>query len=111
MQENNTSKILIVTSLSEKKAPKMRERSFGDALKKEVLNSVNSLELKKNVNIFLKNLTDILNTEPAEIGAFQIEQVEVSAQITAEGKIALMGSGAKVDVDGGLKFLLKRVKK
>jgi hypothetical protein len=57
---------------------------------------------------FFEQLREILDTGKDKIGAFTVEEVNVSAQISGDGQVCLMGSGIKVGVQGGIKFVLKR---
>jgi len=84
---------------------------LGETLTKGAMNAVSVSALKKNMESFFTQLREILDTGKDKIGAFEVDQVEVSAQITGDGKVCLMGSGVKVGVQGGVIFLLKRVNK
>ncbi|WP_300455984.1 hypothetical protein [Desulfobacula sp.] len=108
MNNKQNEKILISGSLEEKPEGEYRERGLGGTIKKSVVNAVGVQELKKNVTTFFSQLNEILVTSGDRVGSFRVEQVEISAQITGEGKVCLLGSGTKVGVGGGLKFVLKR---
>jgi hypothetical protein len=108
MNEKQNEKILISGSLADKPEVNYRERGLGGSIKKGVINSVGVQELKKNVTTFFSQLNEILVSSGERVGSFKVEQVEISAQITGEGKVCLLGSGTKVGVGGGLKFVLKR---
>jgi hypothetical protein len=42
------------------------------------------------------------------VGAFQFSEFEVSAGITASGKVSILGLGGEAGLNGGLKFVFKR---
>ncbi|MGD8372617.1 MAG: hypothetical protein PVF76_16460 [Syntrophobacterales bacterium] len=109
MAETGSDQILIVTSIEEKADDqRRRERGLGDRLTQGVISAISVSELKKNVESFFAQLKEILDTGVERIGRFEVDQVEISAQITGEGKVCLMGSGVQLGAEGGIKFVLKR---
>lgn len=72
------------------------------------LNTIAVSTLKKNMTAFFNQLREILDTGTAEFLTFEVNKVEVSAQITADGKVALLGSGGQIGVKGGITFVLQR---
>ncbi len=108
--ENDAQQILIATELEEITFERRRERGIGE-IKRGIIKAVGLSELKKNMKAFFDQIHEILDMGKDRIGAFEVNEVEVSAQITGEGKICLMGSGTKVGVGGGFKFVLTRVEK
>ena len=81
------------------------ERVIGLKLGKIFETDLQSLE---NIKKFFSQLDEILIIGGDKVGEFSVDQVEVSAQITGEGKICLLGSGTKISVNGGLTFILRR---
>ncbi|MEM7717075.1 MAG: hypothetical protein AAF349_26585 [Cyanobacteria bacterium P01_A01_bin.68] len=76
---------------------------------------VQSKELKvdvltENVKIFLEQVKSILQSAPDEVGKFSFSEVTVSAEISANGKVILLGSGLETGIQGGLTFKFKRSK-
>jgi hypothetical protein len=65
--------------------------------------------LKRNMEVFFDQIKAILQNGSDRIGEFQISEIEVCAQISGEGQVALLGSGAKIEAQGGIKFTLCRV--
>ncbi len=108
MNSNKNNMIWIADSLEEGPQNAFRERGLGGSAGKSPVKAVGVHELKENVKIFFSQLDEILITGSDKVGAFSVDQVEISAQITAEGKVCLLGSGTKAGVSGGLKFILKR---
>lgn len=109
MGDNENDVILIAGSLDESvsQAP-LRERGIGGGSTKKMIKAVGVKELKENIRNFFSQLNEILIIGDDKVGEFTVDQVEVSAQITGEGKICLLGSGAKMSVNGGLTFILTR---
>ncbi len=110
MQGNKDNQIFVVTSLEEQTGEKRVERDFGELLKRGAINAMDVSVLKENMENFYNQLLETLDTGRNKIGAFEVEQVEVSAQISGDGKVCLLGSGMEVGVEGGIKFVLKRSK-
>ena len=65
-------------------------------------------QLSTNVNIFLDQMSGVMTKTPSTVGAFQLAEVEVSAQITGKGQIVLWGIGGEVGAGGGIKFVFKK---
>jgi hypothetical protein len=108
MADSGTGHILLISGISVRTGDSRPERGIGDALARAV-SAVDVSVLSKNMESFLAQLRTILSPGAANVGGFEIAQVEVSAQITADGQVCLLGSGAKVEVQGWVKFVLRRV--
>jgi hypothetical protein len=65
--------------------------------------------LEDNVSDFIITLQGVLKTAPRRIGEFRLREFTVSAEITAEGKLSLMGIGGGVGTTGGLTFTFEQV--
>ena len=94
----NKDEILVVTSEiteSTRGGPKQAK-----ALKVE--------ELTVNVNLFIEQIGSILKNTPEKLGKFHFEELEVHAEITGKGTIALFGTGGELGAAGGLKFTFRR---
>lgn len=112
MEGNGAEHIWIISSVgSQAEESRPMRGGLAARLAEKGLNAVSVEALKHNVTRFLSQLHDILDTDASRIGAFEIAEVEVAAQITAGGEICLLGSGGKMEVEGGLKFVLKRTGK
>ena len=64
--------------------------------------------LSENLNLFLKKMEKILEKTPNSIGDFRLTEFSVSAEIAANGKLVLLGSGAEVAAQGSLNFKFER---
>ena len=58
-------------------------------------------ELTKNVNQFLAKVESMLRDTPAVVADFHFAELEISAEVSAEGKLSLMGTGVGVTAQGG----------
>jgi len=105
---NDNDSLLIFSTLEESKETTRRERGWSEDSLDKKTNNVTVSVLKKNMDMFLNQVREILANESAKIGSFDIDEVEISAQITTDGKVALFGSGVSVGGSGGIKFILKR---
>ena len=108
MESNSSGTILVTGSASGSTEEKRVERGIGGKLASNVINAVSVSVLKKNMESFFNQIREILETGTDRIGAFQISEIEVCAQITGEGQVTLVGSGVKIEAQGGIKFTLCR---
>ena len=65
-------------------------------------------ELGVNVSLFLEQLGGLLEKAPEKLGKFNFEEFEVHAEITAQGTIAVLGTGVQAGAAGGLRFVFRR---
>ena len=65
-------------------------------------------ELAVNVSLFLEQMKGILDKAPETLGKFNFEEFEVHAEITAQGAIAILGTGVQASAAGGLRFVFRR---
>lgn len=109
METSSSDTILVISSVSGVAEEKRPERGIGSKLVSNVVHSVSVSVLKQNMESFLNQIKEILESGTERIGSFQISEIEVCAQISGEGQVALMGSGVKVEAQGGIKFTLCRL--
>jgi hypothetical protein len=65
-------------------------------------------ELAVNINLFLEQVGGILEKTPEKLGKFHFDELEVHAEITGKGTIALFGTGGELGAAGGLRFVFRR---
>lgn len=65
-------------------------------------------ELTINVNLFLGQIGKVLEKTPQSLGSFQFVEFEVSAEVSAKGTLALLGTGGEAAAKGGLKFIFRQ---
>lgn len=71
------------------------------------------LEVEKlavNVNLFVQQMGKVLESTPETLGKFHFDEFEIHADISADGTIAVLGSGMHAGVGGGLRFVFRRSK-
>ena len=65
-------------------------------------------ELSVNINLFLEQMGNVLEKTPDKIGKFHFQEFEVHAEVTAQGTIAVLGTGLQASATGGLRFVFRR---
>lgn len=65
-------------------------------------------ELSINVNVFIQQMGKVLESTPEQLGKFGFDEFEIHAEITADGTLALLGSGVHAGASGGLRFVFRR---
>ncbi len=65
-------------------------------------------ELTTNVTIFIQQLSKVLESAPDTLGKFHFDEFEIHADISADGTLAILGSGLHAGASGGLKFVFRR---
>lgn len=64
--------------------------------------------LAENMNLFIGQFSDILEKTPQKLGNFHFDELEIHAEITGKGTIALLGTGAELGAAGGIRFVFRR---
>lgn len=65
-------------------------------------------ELAVNVNLFVQQMGKVLDSTPEKLGNFRFDEFEIHAEISADGTLAILGSGVHVGGSGGLRFVFRR---
>ena len=65
---------------------------------------VETSKLQKEIVHLMNSIEGILNAVSDNVGAYGLETILVSAEITADGKISILGSGGGVSATGGIQF-------
>ena len=84
----------------------LRARGIGEKVVKA--SSVAVDEVQKNMTKFLSGIRDTLAKGAAITGEYEVDTVEINAQISAEGQIGFMGSNVGMMGSAGIKFIFKR---
>ncbi|MDF5708015.1 MAG: hypothetical protein PUP90_10135 [Nostoc sp. S4] len=81
-------------------------KGVGDAVK------VSAQKLEQNMTHFLKLVTNLFSQaeQQAKINSagMQLDEIELSVEISAEGEVKLIGNGAKAGSKGAIKLKFKR---
>ena len=65
-------------------------------------------DLRRRVRNFVASLREILADLPDAVGEYELEQVQVSAEISAKGTVSLLGTGGELAGKSGLTFTFKK---
>ena len=69
---------------------------------------VEVLKVRDNFHRFLSSLKSIVDVDVPAVGQFELDEVQFSAEISANGEFKLMGTGAGVQATSGVTFTLRR---
>jgi hypothetical protein len=64
--------------------------------------------LGDNMQKFVAGLDTALNRVPSALVSYDLDKVEVSVSVSAEGSVSLLGTGGKAGMEGGLKLTFSR---
>jgi hypothetical protein len=65
--------------------------------------------VRDNLKRFLTEIGDLVADAPQLFGAYELHEIEISAELSISGELKLLGfGGADVEGKGGLKFLIRR---
>jgi hypothetical protein len=79
-----------------------REGFFGTAIQ------FSSDTLRKNTQLFLDDVSIILEDLTTTITGYELDSVEISAAMTVTGKLGILNLGGEIGGEGALKFIFKR---
>lgn len=100
--------ILIVSALPAEGVP-ASEAGLKSKLTPQFFGEVATDALSKAIAAFSEQITKTLDEAGTLNGrAYQVDQIEVSAVVTADGNIGILGSTVGGSVQGGIKFIWKR---
>ncbi len=75
---------------------------------KLALKSIELKLLKNNLCDFIKKVDDLVDELPSLTKEYQLDTIEIGANISASGKVSLLGCGGEANASGGIKFILKK---
>ena len=64
--------------------------------------------LRNSLADYLAKMEDALNGVPASLSGYQVDEITLSLEVSATGKVSMLGTGAEVTGTGGLTLTLKR---
>ena len=67
-------------------------------------------QVEENMKQFLSGICDIVSRGADVVGEYEVDTVEVNAQISADGQIGFMGSRIGMTGSAGITFVFKRKK-
>jgi hypothetical protein len=69
---------------------------------------VEVLQVRNHFHHFLQSLEAIVDVDVPAVGQFELDEVQFSAEISANGEFKLLGTGAGVQASSGVTFTLRR---
>jgi hypothetical protein len=70
--------------------------------------TVAAVDVARRVEEFVDTLGAVLARLPAVMSGFEIDNITVAAEVSAKGKLALLGTGGELGGKGGLTFTFRR---
>jgi hypothetical protein len=64
--------------------------------------------LRERVANFLASMREVIATPPDAYGDYSLDQIQVSAEVSAKGQLSLLGSGGELSGKAGLTFTFNR---
>lgn len=84
------------------------DNALGTDVEESVLTKVNSENVQKSIKETLEIVSTTVESIPDNHKKFVLDEFEVKLQITAEGSVAILGTGVGLGCEGGLTFTFKR---
>jgi hypothetical protein len=102
--------LVISTTDSEYEDPDERPLAprWGTRGQRDLISEVSVRDAKANMSLFLHHVREMVADAADAVGGYVVDTVEVSAQMTAEGQIGFLGSGAKASGTATFKIVLKK---
>lgn len=83
--------------------------NWGRADQELTRSPITTEKLRSNLTEFLRGMQAVVSTVPEHLGGFHLSEVTLSAEVSASGRVSLMGvGGAEVGGQGGITFTLVR---
>jgi hypothetical protein len=73
-----------------------------------VSKAIDISQLHERFKEFMTHLEEIIDVDVTRTSTFELDEIEFTAEITADGDFKLLGTGVGVEVNSGIKFRLKR---
>lgn len=96
---NNQTELTVITFEGEHESRGVREL---------VNRTIDVETLHRQLANFIQKLEDIVSFENLRSNTFRLEEVEFSAEISAEGEFKLLGVGGTAAASGSIKFTMRR---
>lgn len=64
--------------------------------------------LRQRIEKFLRQMQGIFENVPNTMGEFELDKVTLSVEVSAKGRVSLLGNGGEAGGSGGLTFELSR---
>ncbi len=79
------------------------------ATKRDIVErTLDVVQVRENFSRFLEGLKAIVGVKAPSVGDFELEEIQFSAEISADGEFKLMGTGVGLEATSGVTFTLRR---
>lgn len=112
--------IIIVSNISDIPTPPETDQIVDDDMFRgsvferlqgqKATNTVNVDVVRNNTKMFFESISEIFEEVETNFRSFELQEVEITAAFTGNGKLALIGGGIEAGFTGGVKFVFKRSK-
>lgn len=87
-----------------------KDRIFGvgRSQAKVARDKVSPEELKKRLDSFVSSMGDVVSGVPDKLADYQVNEISFTAEVSATGKVGLLGTGVDVTGGGGITITLTR---
>jgi hypothetical protein len=75
---------------------------------KYTVGDVDAGKLQRKLADLLTKLDAVLKETPGKVGAFSVESMSITVEVSAKGSVSLLGTGGETGASGGITFQLKR---
>jgi hypothetical protein len=67
-------------------------------------------QLRDRIGAFLDSMRPVVERIPATLGGLEVDTIALKLEITAKGKVSLVGTGGEIGGTGGITLTLSRPK-
>jgi hypothetical protein len=106
MPEKKTIWVITAEPVPPETGPTMRDWQKKTPLPAGVQIDVDKLQA--SMQAFLDNVREIVGVGVSDVGPFRLTEISLSATISADGELKLLGAGVGMGLSGGLNFVLRR---
>jgi hypothetical protein len=78
--------------------------------KKVGMGGVSPGTLQTQFQKFVGQMYSVLADVPAEVGGFSVDEVQLTAEVSAKGTVNMLGTGGEVGGSGGITITFRRAK-
>jgi hypothetical protein len=64
--------------------------------------------LQEKMSAFIASMRNVIGSIPATLGKYDVDSIALKLEISAKGKVSLLGSGGELGGTGGITLTLKR---
>jgi hypothetical protein len=108
---NKSRTITILTRPTEEDIEEMQQdRISGEEVAKLVEKTLNVDQARRQFQAFIAAIQDMLTLDQISAGPFDLQQIQFSAELSANGEFKLLGSGVGAEASAAITFVLERRK-